>query len=90
MAYPPNQVPDAPKPASMLPGPYGLPFWLALRGKKNLGGAKMTEFQRNKIVEAIARTAINACAKYIQKALVERVVGAIVDKATKGGKDGSK
>ena len=28
----------------------------------------MTEFQRNKIVEAIARIAINACAKYIQKA----------------------
>lgn len=29
----------------------------------------MTEFQRNKIIEAIARTAINACAKYIQKAV---------------------
>lgn len=29
----------------------------------------MTEFQKNKIIEAIARTAINACAKYIQKAV---------------------
>lgn len=29
----------------------------------------MNEFQRNKIIEAIARTAINACSKYIQKAV---------------------
>lgn len=29
----------------------------------------MTEFQKNKIIEAIARTAINACAKYIQTAV---------------------
>ena len=27
----------------------------------------MTKFQRNKIIEDFARTAINACAKYIQK-----------------------
>lgn len=33
----------------------------------------MTEFQRNKIVEAIARTAINACAKYIQKAVEDAI-----------------
>lgn len=29
----------------------------------------MTEFQKNKIIEAIARTAINACAKYMQRAV---------------------
>lgn len=37
------------------------------------GGRIMTEFQRNKIVEAIARTAINACAKYIQKAVEDAI-----------------
>lgn len=33
----------------------------------------MTEFQRNKIIEAIARTAINASAKYIQKAVEDAI-----------------
>ena len=33
----------------------------------------MTEFQKNKIIEAIARTAINACAKYIQKAVEDAI-----------------
>lgn len=33
----------------------------------------MTEFQRNKIISAIARTAINACAKYIQKSVEDAI-----------------
>lgn len=33
----------------------------------------MTEFQRNKIIEPQARTAINACAKYIQKAVEDAI-----------------
>ena len=33
----------------------------------------MTEFRKNKIVEAFARTAINACAKYIQKAVEDAI-----------------
>lgn len=33
----------------------------------------MTEFQRNKIIAAIARTAINACAKCIQKAVEDAI-----------------
>lgn len=33
----------------------------------------MTEFQRNNIVEAIARTLINACAKYIQKSVEDAI-----------------
>ena len=33
----------------------------------------MTRFQRNKIIEAFARTAINACAKYMQKAVEDAI-----------------
>lgn len=33
----------------------------------------MTKFQRNKIVAAFARTAINACAKYIQKSVEDAI-----------------
>lgn len=33
----------------------------------------MTEFQRNKIVEAIARTAINVCSDYIKKAVEDAI-----------------
>ena len=33
----------------------------------------MTEFERKKIIGAIARTAINACAKYIQKAVEDAI-----------------
>ena len=33
----------------------------------------MIEFQYNKIISAIARTAIKACAKYIQKAVEDAI-----------------